>query len=132
MMEAQPPGATPTAVAAAVRGLFTSQTGKPHRDTTTRNKRQTFWAKLSPDGEPFRLSRREAQTLALLIERGSLGFTSGEASPVGWARRTSEYIRKLRSKGVAIVTTREAVADGARVGRYVLTAPAELASAPQG
>lgn len=62
---------------------------------------------------------RLAQTLALLIQAGPRGVTSGEASPLGWARRTSHYVRELRLRGFAIVTLREAAGD-ARVGRYVL------------
>lgn len=62
---------------------------------------------------------REAQTLGLLIQLGSHGVTSGEASPLGWARRTSAYIANLRGAGVNISTTREP-ASGAMVGRYML------------
>ena len=62
---------------------------------------------------------REAQTLALLIQYGRRGFTSGEASRLGWARRTSHYVHKLRTAGLIISTTRE-MADDARIGRYTL------------
>jgi hypothetical protein len=65
---------------------------------------------------------RLAQTLALLIRTGPAGFTSGEASPLGWARRTSDYVLKLRALGVPIATTLETAGD-ARVGRYSLTEP---------
>ncbi|WP_293682789.1 hypothetical protein [uncultured Phenylobacterium sp.] len=66
---------------------------------------------------------REAQTLALLIQKGAKGFTSGEASPLGWARRTSHYIMKLRRAGVPITTARERTPDGAFVARYSLAGP---------
>lgn len=66
---------------------------------------------------------REAQTLALLLAVGPKGFTSGDASPLGWARRTSHYVFKLRTAGLDIATTRETVADGTRVGRYTLATP---------
>ncbi|MBP7482056.1 MAG: hypothetical protein KA788_05920 [Lacunisphaera sp.] len=62
---------------------------------------------------------RDAQTLDMLIQLGALGVTSGEASVVGWARRTSAYIKNLRDAGVQISTTREP-ASGAMVGRYHL------------
>lgn len=62
---------------------------------------------------------REAQTLDLLIQCGARGLTSGEASPLGWARRTSAYVKNLRDGGVNITTTREP-ASGAMVGRYRL------------
>jgi hypothetical protein len=68
---------------------------------------------------------RQAQTLALLIERGERGFNSGEASPLQWARRTSAYIFKLRRAGFAISTTREPAGD-ASVARYRLAEPVEV------
>ena len=68
---------------------------------------------------------RAAQTLALLVERGARGFTSGEASPLGWARRTSEYVRQLRKLGFEIVTTWERAGD-ARIGRYTLASVVEI------
>jgi len=72
-----------------------------------------------PTGPTMTLSGREAQTIKLLIERGARGFTSGEALSLGWARRTSHYVWKLRRRGVPIITTREITAD-ARLGRYSL------------
>lgn len=82
--------------------------------------------RLSPDAEPMTVVGREAQTLLLLAERGPLGFTSGEASPLKWGRRTSAYIHKLRRLGVHIETARETTSDGACIGRYSLTSPVEL------
>ncbi|MFN3815161.1 hypothetical protein [Brevundimonas sp.] len=87
--------------------------------------RLTF--RLLPDGEPLTVEGREAQTLALLLTTGPRGFTSGEASPLGWARRTSAYIFKLRRLGLPIATAREATPDGARVARYTLAGPVTLA-----
>nr|WP_314135727.1 hypothetical protein [uncultured Brevundimonas sp.] len=63
---------------------------------------------------------RDAQTLALLLTTGPCGFTSGEASRLGWARRTSAYVHKLRRLGLPILTEREKTADGAVVARYIL------------
>jgi hypothetical protein len=68
---------------------------------------------------------REAQTLALLIQCGSRGFTSGDASPLGWARRTSHYVHRLRAAGLEISTTWERAGD-ARVGRYTLETPSRV------
>lgn len=83
--------------------------------------RLTF--RLSPEGEPMTVDGREAQTLALLLTTGPRGFTSGEASRLGWARRTSAYVFKLRRLGLPIVTRREPTPDGAVVARYSLAAP---------
>jgi hypothetical protein len=62
---------------------------------------------------------REAQMLALLLDVGDDGLTSGEA-PGGWARRTSSYIHKLRQAGLQIETQMETLPCGTRIGRYVL------------
>ena len=78
--------------------------------------------RLPPDGEPVSVDGREAQTLALLVTTGPRGFTSGEASPLGWARRTSAYVHKLRRLGLPIATVREKTPDGALVARYTLAA----------
>lgn len=78
--------------------------------------------RLPPDHRPVTVAGRQAQTLALLIQCGPAGVTSGEASPLGWARRTSAYVGKLRQAGVPIVTTWERVAD-ATIGRYTLAGP---------
>ena len=75
--------------------------------------------KLELEGATLRVTGRSAQTLGLLLKVGPAGFTSGEASPLHWARRTSHYIRELRLLGVAIVTLREPAGD-AVIGRYVL------------
>ena len=71
------------------------------------------------DANSARFEGREAQTLALLIDRGLRGFTSGDASALGWARRTSHYIFRLRAAGLDIETMREKVGD-AVIGRYTL------------
>ena len=71
------------------------------------------------DNASMTFNGREAQTLDLLIQCGANGLTSGEASPLGWARRTSAYVKNLRDGGVNIATTREP-ASGAMVGRHRL------------
>jgi hypothetical protein len=76
-------------------------------------------------GRTMTLTGREAQTLGLLIERGERGLTSGEASPLGWARRTSAYIHRLRRLGFRVTTTREPAGD-ASVARYRLAEPVEV------
>jgi hypothetical protein len=74
---------------------------------------------LPPVPDPIIVNGKAAQTLALLIQRGARGVTSDEAQSLGWARRTSEYVRKLRRAGIPILTTRE-TSDEARIGRYTL------------
>ena len=95
-----------------------------HQEDTSKAARaqHALTFKLQPDGEPITVFGRLAQTMDLLIRVGANGVTSGEASPLGWARRTSHYVHRLRQLGVQIGTTRENLTD-ARVGRYALTAP---------
>lgn len=69
---------------------------------------------------------RLAQTMRLLLQCGEDGFTSGDASPLGWARRTSGYIHDLRKLGIPIETRWEALSDGVRIGRYLLAAQVEV------
>jgi hypothetical protein len=76
-------------------------------------------------GRTITLAGREAQTLGLLITRGDRGLTSGEASPLGWARRTAAYIHRLRRLGFRVTTTREPAGD-ASVARYRLAEPVEV------
>lgn len=73
------------------------------------------------DDQRLTVKGRMAQTLLLLMQCGSKGFTAGEASPLGWARRTSHYVHELRQLGFPIVTKWEEAGD-ARVGRYILVA----------
>ena len=82
---------------------------------------------LPPDTVPITVTGWQAQTLAFLIQTGPEGFTSGEASPLGWERRTSAYVQKLREAGVPILTTWETTHD-ARVGRYTLAGPVVVLS----
>jgi hypothetical protein len=79
-----------------------------------------IWFRVLPSGEWTQARGRIAQTLELLILVGDAGVTSGEASPLGWARRTSHYIMMLRRAGVSISTTRELAADGVWIARYRL------------
>ena len=62
---------------------------------------------------------RPAQTLLELHRRGQAGATSGELSPLHWARRSSAYIADLRGMGFEIETRYEPAGD-AVVGRYIL------------
>jgi hypothetical protein len=96
---------------------------KASPSTKSRRHREALTARVLPDGRPVTVKGREAQTLRLLIRKGPAGFTSGEASPMGWARRTSHYVWKLRAAGFPVATTREEAPDGCRIGRYSLTAP---------
>jgi hypothetical protein len=87
---------------------------------------EAITVRVLPDGAPITARGRDAQTLRLLLSTGAMGFNSGEASPLGWARRTSHYIFKLRRAGIPIATTWETTADGARVARYTLAARLEV------
>lgn len=94
--------------------------GRPHNTTTAKPDKASLTVRL--DDRTLTVQGRMAQTLALLIQTENRGFTSGEASPLGWARRTSHYVRELRQLGFPILTQWEEAGD-ARVGRYVLTTP---------
>ena len=102
-------------------GAQDASRGAAHFDHTTgsRPDKVKLTVCLPPATDPITVEGREAQTLALLMKVGPRGFTSGEASSLGWARRTSAYIRKLRLAGIPILTTWETT-DDARVGRYTL------------
>ena len=93
--------------------------------TAGKASKATLTGRVLPDGAPLTVTGRVAQTLALLIRVGPEGFTSGEASPLGWARRTSAYVAKLRKLGFPILTTRESIGD-AIVGRYTLAGQVEV------
>jgi len=111
------------------RGGPSNVSRQGHSNSTRKrasNQRQLTF-RIPPDGAPVTVTGREAQTLALLIQSGPNGFTSGEASPLGWARRTSHYIYRLRRLGLAIVTTWEDAGD-AMIGRYTLTGKIEVVS----
>lgn len=97
--------------------------GRPDHNSGHSPDKGALTFSLPPDGEPVTVDGREAQTLALLVTTGPRGFTSGEASPLGWARRTSAYVHKLRRLGLPIATVREKTPDGALVARYTLAAP---------
>lgn len=99
---------------------------KATSSTKGRRSREAITVRVLPDGAQFTAWGREAQTLRLLLRTGTMGFTSGEASPLGWARRTSHYVFKLRRAGIPITTTWETTADGARVARYSLASRLEV------
>ena len=111
------PAAAGTANGARVASPLSKQAHHNHSHHRACKPSLTF--SLPPDTVPITVAGREAQTMRLLIQTGPQGFTSGEASPLGWARRTSDYVSKLRALGVPIETTRERVAD-ANIGRYTL------------
>ena len=79
----------------------------------------TLWFRIEPDGKPMVATGRIAQTLLILIRAGARGITSGEASVYRWARRTSDYVFRLRAMGVDINMALEPAGD-AYVGRYTL------------
>lgn len=95
---------------------------RPEHSHPHRNGKAELTFRLPPDHRPMTVTGRQAETLALLIQCGAAGFTTGEASPLGWARRVSAYVGKLRALGVPIVTTWERAGD-ARIGRYALSGP---------
>ena len=107
----------------AARGAGDIACGKASPSTKSRCEREALTARVLPDGKPVTVRGREAQPLRLLIRKGAAGFTSGEASPMGWARRTSHYVWKLRAAGFPVATTRENAPDGSRIGRYSLAKP---------
>jgi hypothetical protein len=111
------PGATATAHGAAGRTRACSASTRP-KASRTRTLPQITVAEPETDRR-WRFAGREAQTLRELIRRGPAGTTSGELSPMGWARRSSSYVFKLRAAGLDIATVREPAGD-AWVGRYVL------------
>jgi hypothetical protein len=94
--------------------------GRSEHNTARKADKPSLRVRIWPDGERVNVEGREAQTLALLLTTGPRGFTSGEASHLGWARRTSAYIFKLRRLGLPIATARETTQDGAWVARYTL------------
>jgi hypothetical protein len=96
------------------------RTRHPNTNTAGRRRKLCVTVKVECSPDSITVCGREAQTLLLLIVRAEKGLTSGEASPLGWARRTSAYVRKLRLAGIPIQTTRERIGD-ASVGRYRLT-----------
>lgn len=111
-----------TAMADGVRGAHLDRK-LPSCSTLNRAVKANLKVKVSDDEPVLEVDGRKAQTLSLLNAKGDQGFTSGDASPLGWARRTSAYVRKLRRSGVPILTTWETTPDGSRIGRYTLQAP---------
>lgn len=99
-------------------GIYTPG-GEGTQGTNQDESHKVLTAEFLPNGPRIVVRGREAQTLALLIERDSRGFTPAEASTFRWARRTSSYVFRLRRRGVMIATLIE-IEDGVRVGRYVL------------
>jgi hypothetical protein len=102
----------------------------PKTDNPTRlRKKPKIVVRLLPSESVIHIpGGRLAETMRLLISCGSRGFTSGEASVYRWARRTAAYICELRKRGIPIAIAKEAVSDGARVGRYSLDCEIEVVS----
>lgn len=121
--ELKNPAVAPTTDGAQVGGSVLQPGPRPI--TRTGGVKPIITVELS-DGSAPSIRGREAQTLELLIGKGSVGFTSGEASGFGWARRTSAYVHKLRRLGVPIATERERMPDGAVVARYTLAASVKV------
>ena len=122
------PGAAATAHGAAGRARACFGSTRPDR-SPSRIIPQII-VQDSATGREWRFSGREAQTLRELIRRGPAGATSGELSPLRWARRTSHYVHRLRAAGVAIRTEREEAGD-AWIGRYVLETPLSILGEPK-
>lgn len=103
--------------------------------TTPRSseRKQELSVQVLPSGTVIRITgKRLVQTMKLLLDTGQAGFTSGEASPLGWARRTSAYVCALRGLGVPIDTLQEHAPDGATIGRYRLSGAVVVMPANQG
>lgn len=113
----------------ASRGAHVTAFHKATPYTSRSHAREALTVRILPGGDPITVVGRLAQTLQLLIDTRERGFTSGEASPLGWARRTSAYVQKLRELGFPIATVRERAGD-ATVGRYILMAPVAAEVAP--
>lgn len=110
---------------AANAGAFDSGSSRQPNASKLARSSHRLNIRLLPRGRTIVVFGRQADTLALLIERGEQGFTSGEASRLGWARRTSDYVHRLRARGVTITTTPERSGD-AIVGRYRLDCSLEI------
>jgi len=111
---------------AARNGALDGQLWKEARPETTKPASpRKLLLRVRVRGRTMTLTGREAQTLGLLILRSERGLTSGEASPLGWARRTAAYIHRLRRLGFRVTTTREPAGD-ASVARYRLAEPVEV------
>ena len=93
--------------------------GRSDLNTTAKAIKASLTVRL--DDRTLTVEGRLAQTLSLLIQCGNRGVTAGEASPLGWARRTSHYVHELRQLGFPILTEWEEAGD-ARIGRYILMA----------
>lgn len=85
-------------------------------------------ARILPDGAPFVVKGREAETLRALVAAGPRGITALEGFRAGWAVRLAAYVFDLkRDFGLAIASNREEH-DGGHHGRYMLTSPVEILS----
>jgi hypothetical protein len=117
------------------------QTTEPVLDSVFPNrnqksKRLVLWFKLIKNGQEviFVLKGQKAKTLKALIENGDKGCTALEISKT-FALRLSEYIRALRSDGLAggcnlnIITNKETNPVGWH-GRYILCDNVKIVNSP--
>ncbi len=86
--------------------------------------RNVTWLEVNwlPGEHPHCFCDGQAQTLYASMLATAAGLTNGEVSWIGWARRISAFVFKLR-KRLEISTTRAVVQPDARVGRYKLATP---------
>lgn len=83
-------------------------------------------ARIIPDGAPFQVKGREAETLLALVAAGPRGITSLEAFRAGWAARLAAYVFDLRNDfGIPIESSREEH-DGGSHARYTLACRVEI------
>lgn len=88
-----------------------------------------FWVTVRlATGSDIVVKGREAETIIALVEAGSRGITSLDASRAGWAYRLAAYIHRLKTDyGISIETRRESH-DGGSHGRYFLRTAVEILS----
>lgn len=84
--------------------------------------RSRLKVKAHVDGRSIIVTGREAETLLLLIERGTEGVSPLDAHRAGPAFRLAAYVFDLKKLGIPIECKSEEHAGG-RHGRYFLTSP---------
>jgi len=113
------------AATAMANGVRVAYLDRKHTPSTTDTKvgKPKLWACISEEGPDLVVGGRETQTLALLVNKGSAGVTSGAAPALAWARRTSAYVTKLCRVGVLIGLDWEITPNRSMVRRYFLSGP---------
>ena len=81
-------------------------------------------ARVLPDGAPFLVTGREAETLSALVRHGARGV-SGWDFPGGPPYRLAAYVHDLRRIGVPIAMAWERHSGG-RHGRFFLTGEIQI------